>query len=1710
MIDAQHLGPTALPADATRPFRKCLEQYVDIGPGWETREAAFFQGRVKGQEQRVLVRIPMGPNPANQHARTLRDYRIVQCLRSTFVAKVFAVAATDDGPVVVYIDEGARPLGLLPRSSLSLLKLLKIAAAFADGLCDLHKEGLIHGNLNLNNVWIGPEGHGLRISDFGLSLYPGVDAPTTLVDFERDPRFIAPEQTGRVHQVVDQRTDIYTFGVALFWLISGQVPFAGNDLMSILDRQLTAAASFPAELHGRIPTPVMNLALKCLEKSSDDRYNSASGLRTDLIECLSQLESGGAIHDFALGRYDPRAAFRMPIRLYGREVDTNALRRFVQNQKSRRAIMLVTGNPGVGKTAFLNQIADIAAKQNWRFIAGKFDQYRRNVPYFSIAQAFQPLIHQMLAQSKPEIDAYRAQILTACEGAAGLIIDVIPEIELIIGKQPPVADLPPLESRNRFNRIFRNAISALAAAQQAICLFMDDLQWADSASLELLQCLLSDVETRCLIFVAAYREAETSQQLEAMLERLEQSGVECQRMILKELKLADVQQLVGDTIGRPAQEVLPLAELLHSRTQGNPLYLSQLLHFLYDRNLLNFDYPAGRWYWDLERIRAEALTNDVLDLLRMRISALPAQTKYILSVAACLGSPFDADRLTRAAAKADVVPALMRCIERDLLIAVNQIADDTPAIAARYRDNQFRFLHDRIQQAAFDLIPDADRKSFRLQIGRRLLVHLTAEQKTVPQIDVLNNFNYAWDVIRSPAEKQEVSRLNLIAGSKARQTLAYKEALGFLSTGMRLLGSEAWKETHELAFELHANALECEYLSGGFARAEQLFALLLDKAATKLAKAKVYLTKILLDTSEERYENAIQVGIQALRLFGIRYRRHPGMLHLGSELIIARARTRGRRASALLTAATMTDAEKIAALKILVALFPTAYFLSPDLLMFSSLKVVNYSLRYGISHLSAGGFVLYGLVMAAVLGKVQRGYEFGRLALELAERGQDRAVLCKVLIIFALFIKYWRDPLDESFPLIERARILALQSGDHQYANYAIIGQLSLDFSRGLDLAAVRAYCDRYEAFVRQSKDAFPIESLLMWQSSVLALTGHTHAAHSLTSASYDEHAAEERYLRTHNLTLLCYQYTLRSQLCYLFGRHTEARAMSDRGAAFIASAPGQISVVDYYLYRGLAATATRIATTSAGPRLRHIARKCLSKLNGFAKNSPQNFSPHAKLLEADLAFAVGDRARAMKLFNEVVDLAEQQKFQHLVALANERAALCALADGQRRAAAAHLIWARSAYARWGASAKVATLDKEYQDVFKLAAADEQRPIARPPPSDRRGDESFDVIAAMATLQDTAVKKDKGRGLAELLMRIRAQTAAETAYLLVPSGDGYRVEAAAAATGVESPAEASESGNRYSPAVVNYVVHTGTDLIIDNAHLDARFARCDYLVSCQPKSVMCAAIIKQSELLGVIYLEHRRLVGAFDQNKLQWLRILQSEVALALHAHKLGRYRDYIHRFTPRLAAKEIDADPDNPDLAAREMDVSILFVDLAGYTRLYELMGHQEADQFVNRAFSEFIAEIDRCHGAVLDFRGDELFVLFQGGEHGGHAVNAVTAALAIRQAAEQLNQARASGQPAITANMGINSGAAVVGLQPVEMIAGARWRYAATGMTVNVAARVRELARNGDILISAATAARLGGTFECQDIGAHALKNVSTPIKILRLIGGRAEALH
>ena len=553
-----------------------------------------------------------------------------------------------------------------------------------------------------------------------------------------------------------------------------------------------------------------------------------------------------------------------------------------------------------------------------------------------------------------------------------------------------------------------------------------------------------------------------------------------------------------------------------------------------------------------------------------------------------------------------------------------------------------------------------------------------------------------------------------------------------------------------------------------------------------------------------------------------------------------------------------------------------------------------------------------------------------------------------------------------------------------------------------------------------------------------------------------------------------------------------------------MASAPGYITVADHYLYRGLAAAGSLIASRVKDHGRRKAMRHCLKKLKLFAANAPQNFQQQAILMEAECARASGEKGKALELYNRAIDLAEERGYPQLVGLANERAAICCIADGQRRLASWYLNNARAAYGQWGAVAKIAALEREFAGMLDAAAivpnVAEQR--ATGDGAVRRAGEAFDVVAAAAS-QMMAGDEKRDDALANLLQVIRIQTGAEAAYLIGSRGGVYRVEAGVSAAGSPVPAETANSkeDDRFSLSIVNYVVHTGNDLVADEPHLDPRFARCEYLAREKPKSVMCAAIVKQSELLGVMYLEHGRMAHAFDQQRLGWLRILATELGLMVWGDKLSRYKEYLHRFAPAVATKEIDADPHSPDLSARERDISIMFADLAGYTRMYEQMERGAADSMINRAFSEFTQEIHDFDGVLLDVRGDELFVLFADEDPARHARNAAEAALAINRTVTRLNAHRSASEPALIINIGINSGPASVGLQPIEFATGSRWRYDATGSTVNVGARVRELARDGNILLSAATAERLVGDFACEDLGDHSVKNVSAPVRIFRL---------
>jgi len=1691
-----------------------LYGYEIEGVGWENPHAIVYRAQRKVDGLPLLVKVLRSPASADWRAGWFqRDYETAQDLSLDCLLKPLAFEQTDQGPALVYADANASPLEeIAAEAPLPIETALSIGAGLAEAVAAVHKERLVHANLNPTTVWIKDRTAAL-ISDFGCARRLAGEAAghPPPCDELMDIRYISPEQTGRVQNAVDHRTDIYALGIILYRLLTGTLPFDGTDPVHIIDGHVARQPTFPAE--SQLPAALAKVLLKALAKDPDARYLSASGLVADLLECRAQWCATGTIDAFEPGRYDAKAMLRVSQRLYGRERETAALLEKARSaQGGRPAWLLVKGAPGVGKSTLVVQIEDFVRKHNGRFVAGKFDQYQRNVPYLALVQAFQQLIGQLLGGSKSELEVWRSRVLEALGNNARVVIEVIPEMELLTGPQPPVPSLPPEQERNRFNRAFTKLTQAFAPRDELLCVFMDDLQWVDETSLALLAHILADPETRNTLFIGAYRdkEVDAGHPLDTALSELKRSGADVEVVDLNELKEPDIRQMVCDTFDISQDEAHQLAQVLHRTSEGNPLFLMQFLPYLCEEGLIAYDYGSGAWVWDLARIQQEALTQDILELLNKRLGALHQDSRTILATAACLGSTFDLAKLMVATgrSRADILRCMTIGVREGLLVAIEARPQASPS--ERHDVDSYRFLHDRVQQAAFDCIAGGARQEFRLHIGRRLMAALCPDDRLVPQLDVLGNLNTVSALITDEDECLGVAQLNLVAGRRARHALAYQSALGYITVGLNLLGREAWHTSYELTMKLHSEAFECEYLTANFARADQLFTTLIANARSKLEKARIYRTKLLLDTSEERYEQAVAVGETALKLLGVSYSSQPSKLHLALEFMRLKLGMRNRRPQDLLATKAVDDPEKAAAVRILAALIPTTYLISPDLWLFTTFKVVNHSLRHGVSPASALGFASYGTVLGAVMGDHKRGYEFGRMAIELAEKGNDPSILCNVLHTFASFIKPSRDPLEECFPLWKRVQKLGLEVGDHQFCNYAIISEVLARATRGSNLQEVLRLFDQHCPVVLQSNEPFSIDFMIMTKNFALALQGETAAFHSLSTDTYDEAEAELRYQKSGNLFIVFYQWFQRLELACLFGRFEDALDLSENCNTVVRRIAGTVHVPEHYFYRGLAVA---VALGEEGARFRtsrKTLRGCLHRLKVAAENSPHNFAPHAALLEAETARLARQFADALKRYNRAIELAETEGHTHIAGLAHERAGLLCLKEGQRRLASWYIAGARAAFDKWGATAKVAWLDREYSDLLGPAATPldiaASTPARRP---DHRPGESFDIAAALQASRIIASDENAGGVLTHLMQVMRVQMGAETAHLLVLEGGTPNLEASATidSGGVMlfPPVPADAGPGTFSPAIVNYVLRTGDDLLLGDAAADARFSQCGYVASRRPRSVLCSPIRHQGELLGVIYLEHTQAARAFTGQKLEWLRVLATEVGLTVWSARLARYRDYVHRFAPAAVAKEIDSNPRSPDLAAKDCDVSILFGDLAGYTRMAEQMERSQLDELINRAFSRFVDEIHRYEGTLLEIRGDEIFVLFRDDDRARHAWKAASAALAISRVANSLKDELSSSCPPIILNMGINSGIASVGMKAVDASSGARWRYGASGTVVNIAARVRELAREGSILISADSVARVKHCFEFKDLGEHALKNVKNSVRVYRLVGER-----
>lgn len=1467
---------------------------------WIADTGAFRLGRGLLAGRRVLLKCPLQvPPSAAERAALRRECELMAGLSGTAALqpRLFELPA---GPALVMEDPGGEPLSsLLSAGGLALPLALDFGVELATALAELHRRGLVHRGLRPEIVlgdgasaraWV------IDYAEAGSAAWQG-PPPAAAVTTVARLRHASPEQTGRTGSTPDHRSDLYALGVLLYQLLTGELPFASDDALELIHAHIAGTPAAPAARVPGLPQPVSDIVMKLLAKSPDERYQSAAGLAEDLAFCAREWAAHRRIAPFVPGLRDPAQGLAIRTHLYGRDGEQALLRAACERAReahARPAMLLVDGYPGIGKTALVLALCRPLVRRQGYFVSGKFDLVARGVPFGALIQAFRELVRQMLTESEARLAHWREVLGQALGSNGGVLAQVIPEIGFILGEQPPPVPLAPTEAQNRFQRVFQNFVAAVAQPAHPLVIFLDDLQWADAATLGLLEPLLGSPEIRGLLLIGACRdnEPDAPPRLAPALCALEASGVAVQRITLGPLRLPDLAALVRDMLHGELEEALPLARLVLEKTGGNPFFVHQFLRSLERDGHFRFDAAAQRWRYRIEAIAQAPLAEDVVELMTRNIQRLSSRSQYALTLAACIGNRFDAHTLALICEQPQeaVADDLGQAMSEGLIVPAPSQAEASPQQDAP----AYTFLHDRVQQAAYALIPQARKPMLHLRIGR--LLRQRAGEAPAQQVlfDIAHHLNRGRSLIDDADERREVARLDLLAGREAKSSTAHEAALEFFLAGLDLLDEAQWARDHALCFALQLEAVESHYLCGRFEAAQPQYQQLLQRAATNIERARVHRLQSVQHEHMARYAEALASMRAGLALFGLGLPETASDTEraLAVEMEHIAALLGPRPIAALVELPAMDHPETRIVMSMLTDIWASAFILgNPTLARLISAIMVRLSLTHGNAEESAYGYVTHAITVGPVQGDFRSAYEFGTLALAVNHRFGDTRRRAKIYQQFHAHVNFWRRPMASCIPYAREACRSGLESGDFLYAAYGAGTELWSAFLSCQDLAQfVDAHAPSVALIRKLKNQGFADATQLMLQWA-LALQGRTRGPLSLSDDGFEEEDYRRRY--RDNPFFASFHAVARLHLCSLLGTPAEALAAARAAGATVHHVAGTVWPVTHAFWRALALAGCH---AEAGPGEQAAARAQIGQARAYfallAENCPENFRCQALLLAAEAARIDGEESIAIKFHEQAIEFAARHPaLLQLLALANELHARLRLARGEDRLGALFMAEARACYARWGAHAKVAQLDALHpalrpgQGAAAEAVAAPAEAAAAPAP-EMHGD-GLDLDSVMKAAQAMAGEVELD-GLLARLMRIAIENAGAERGGLVLERDGESVvhsaDAPQAAISHGTPLAMSSS---LPLGIVHYVRRTGESVVLADATADDRFGSDPYILLHRPRSVMCVAVQKQGRLVGVLYLENSQLAGAFTAQRILIVRTLATQAAIALENARL-------------------------------------------------------------------------------------------------------------------------------------------------------------------------------------------------------------------------------
>jgi PAS domain S-box-containing protein len=1456
------------------PSMKELSGYM-LDPLREGLDVTLYRGRQDGNPSPVLAVALAAEQPSSQGLRRLEhEYSLAAELELAWAAVPLALTRHEGRMVLVLKDPGGEPLDrILERDlgqPLDLTRCLRIAIGLTTALGQVHRHGLIHKDVKPANVLVD-DANNVWLTGFGIAsqLPHECQAPAAPEIIAGTLAYMAPEQTGRMNRSIDTRSDLYSLGVTLYQMLTGVLPFVAADPLEWVHCHIARQPTAPRD-RVVVPEQISAIVMKLLAKNAEERYQTASGLEADLRRCLSERQSHGGIGAFPLGSHDLSDRLLIPEKLYGREREIDALVAAFDRVVSQGTpeLVLVSGYSGVGKSSVVNELHKVLVPPCGLFAVGKFDQYKRDIPYATLAQAFQTLVRQILVKSEAEVDPWRAAVGDAVGPSGQLIVDMIPEVEFLIGKQPPVPDLPPQDAQNRFQLVFRRFLGAFARPEHPLALFLDDLQWLDAATLDLLEHLVTHPEVRHLLVVGAYRDNEVSSShpLARMLGSIRKAGAKMREIVLVPLSPDDVDQFVAAALHCERDAAQPLAQLVHEKTAGNPFFAVQFLTALAEEGLLTFDRDAAAWIWDLVHIRTKGYTDNVVDLMVGKLKQLSGATQAALQQLACLGNVVEFAILTRVQGK----------LEEEIHAALWQAA--RTGLILR-REGSYAFVHDRIQEAAYALIPDCERARVHLRIGRALLASMTADGLAEHLFDVANQLNRGAALLMDRDEKAQVATIDLRAGRKARAAAAYASARVYFSAGMALLDERDWGSQYALTFGLWLERAECELLSGDFENAEQLIVVLLARAESKVDQAAAYHLKVRLHDVKGQSPQAVASALACLNLFGIEIPAHPTGEQVQAEYETVWQTLNGRPIESLIDLPLMTDPELQAAMEVFSALTISAYLTDFRLSCLQVCRMVKISMQYGPSGASAHAYGYWATLLGPVFHRYRDAHRFAKLACDLVEKHGFTAYQAKVHYSMGTHA-FWTQPIATATDFMRATSRAAIEMGDMTLACYGLSQTVTGLLLRNDPLDAVWRESEMALDFARKAKYSDAVDMIGTQQRFIATMRGRTVAFSTFSDARFDETTFEVQLTGDRMTLKICAYWILKLKARFLSGDYAEALAAADKVKPLLSTAAALIYLLDYFYYAALTVAACYgNASADEQQGWRELLRAHREQLREWAENYPPTFADKHVLVLAEIARLEEREPDAMRLYEQAIHLACDYGFVQNEGLAHELAARFYLARGFETIAHTYLRNARHCYDRWGALGKVKQLDARYPQLHE-----ERVPMSTIDTIDTpvgQLDVETVVKASQALSSEIVLPK-----LIEKLMRFAVEHAgAERGLLLLLRGDEPQIEAVAAAFhgGVKvTVRRAAVTPFDLPKSALHYVLRTRERVVLDDASIRNMYSEDDYVREKRPRSVLCLPIVKQTQLIGILYMENNLTPRAFTSERLAVLELLAAQAAISL------------------------------------------------------------------------------------------------------------------------------------------------------------------------------------------------------------------------------------